>query len=893
MKYLTDRLAHLGFLLFIMLWRVGLSLRYRIEVREHSLDLNEKTGILFLPNHPALIDPPILFSQLWPKFQVRPLVVEHMYRNPLLRYLMKMTDALPIPGIKMHVNPLKIKKINDVNRKIVEELKQGDHFVIYPAGHLKSEGREVLGGASGVHSLIRECPDVNIVLIRTSGLWGSCFSRAPTGKTPDLGKVILHVCKVLWKNCFFFALRRKVLVEIEKCPADFPRNASRLEFNRYLENWYNRYPDEQGNLLESEPLRLVPYHVWSKNCPQILPSQKTKSLHPVAISNETRDKLYREMRRILKNPSLAIQPEMSLSSDLGMDSLDIADLISCLLKNYDVEDLCPNHLETVQDVLEIASGEKVIRAESLQQSAPFHWPSEKGRPDPEIPTGNTLPEAFLHICQKKSKFAACADPVSGVFSYRRIKKRVLVLAEYFRTLPEERIAVLLPSSVGVYITVLALQFAGKVPVLLNWTLGPRYLEEMMQISGAKQVITSWRFIDHLSHVDFGNLIDQMLLLEDIRDNLSLKMKIRGQIRAHSSMKTVLRSLPLDANKDCVILFTSGSEASPKAVPLSHHNLLASIRATAPILHCTANDVGCVALPPFHSFGFIATGMLALLTGTKTVFYPDPTDGSTLSSDFEKWGVSIYPAAPNLLKRVFSVAHDAQLKSLRLFILGGEKPSPEIVNHIKNLGDHVQFIDGYGITECSAAIAMTRPGSPAKGVGKLLEHFEACVIHPETGEILPKGVEGEICVRGPSVFNRYLGDVPSPFIDLQGTQWYRTGDLGYFDPDDFLFLSGRLKRCTKLGGEMISLGAVEEALVSALLEQGAISPDVPSLAVCEDASQLVLFSIVPIEKEVANDILRAKGFSNLIKISAVKKIDEIPLFGTGKTDYRRLQNVLRD
>ena len=121
----------------------------------------------------------------------------------------------------------------------------------------------------------------------------------------------------------------------------------------------------------------------------------------------------------------------------------------------------------------------------------------------------------------------------------------------------------------------------------------------------------------------------------------------------------------------------------------------------------------------------------------------------------------------------------------------------------------------------------------RGVGRLAPDIELITIHPETLEPLPKGGDGEICVRGPNVFSGYLGNPRTPFIEIDGKQWYRTGDLGHLDQDECLILSGRMKRFTKIGGEMISLGAIEEALVKHLIQEKRISPDVPSLALCAD------------------------------------------------------------
>lgn len=894
-KSLRDRFGDICCFFF----RCLLSLRYRVEVRGKRELYRQKSATLFLSNHPALIDPAILFSWLWPETRVRPVVMEVIYRVAFLRPLMKLVHPLVIPSFSGGANLVKVKKANEAPHKVAEGLRKGENFIIAPVGHLKGSGKELLGGASLVHNVLRECPDIDVVLIRTTGLWGSSFSRAYLGHSPDLAQVLVQGVKTIFKNLLFFAPRRKVIIELERNPAEFPRGATRLEFNRYLEKWYNRYPGEQGNILDSEPFKPIPYSIWSKKVLEVVKAGEKIKTENVPISEGTRRNLYQELRRILNTPSLQINPDMSLTFDLGMDSLDIADLISHLLKNYDVENISPDSLETVQNVLEIAEGARIIRS---SKAAHLHWPEEIDRPNSAAPTGQTIPQALLNICERMGAFVACGDDLVGILSYKKLKRAVLVLSLYFRTIHEDRVAVMMPASVGAYIAILALQFAGKVPVMLNWTLGPRYLEETMKLSGAKRVITSWRFVDRLSHVDFSGLSDKMQFLEDIRKNLSLKMKLRGALLTRQRASTVLNALNLnniDPNNPSVIFFTSGTESTPKIVPLSHSNILSCIKSAFQELEeTTPADSIYSILPPFHVAGFIPTTLMPLFMGMKMAFYPDPTDSPSLAEGIGRWKITFFGATPSFIVKLFNVARNDQLASIRLFIMGSEKTPKEVFNRIEKLGKEVKFMECYGMTECAALISLSPPTRIPRGVGRLLSVYKLCTIHPETEEILPEGVEGEICVRGAPVFKGYLNDTRSPFIEIRGESWYRTGDLGYLEKDGTLFFSGRLKRFTKLAGEMISLGAIEETLVKELLDQGQISPGIPSFAVCADERiegkpQLVLFTTTPIEKETANEILRKSGFSYLIKISYVKKIDQIPTLATGKMDYRRLQIFLID
>lgn len=875
-------------------WLWLFSLRYKISVKGlETLFEMKKRGVLFLPNHPAPLDPLFLFFLLWPKYRMRPIVVEYIFRLPLLKPLMRLVKAISIPNFDTSINQLKVKKANEAIQEIVNGLKRGENFLLYPAGRLKHSGRESLGGASGVHAILQECPDVPIVLIRTTGFWGSSFSRALHGKSPPLSESIRHGLKTLFLNGIFFTPRRRIEIELS-VPKDVPYQANKIDLNRYLENWYNQYR-VNNQVFDTEPLYLVSYKFWKKDVPKVFQPLKKKNDEGIDIQDETCAKIYAEIRRIINNPGIEIRPEMNLATDLGFDSLNLADLMVFVAKNYRIDEVHPEDLETVQSVLETAEGARLSERGSLERKK-FHWPLEKKRPSPVAPVGKTFPEAFLNAAGRMKHFSACADDMVGVLSYRQMKRASIVLSLYFQKLPETHVAVFLPASVGAYIVILALQFAGKVPVMLNWTLGPRYLEEMVEETGVRTVISAWRFLDRIAHVDFGNVMDKIELLEDIREKLSGIMKLRGALLSLCPNRFILRMQHLDKideNRTAVILYTSGTEAKPKGVPLSHKNILSNQQSAMQCIQLRPEDILYGILPPFHSFGFSVVGLFPLFAGVKVAFYPDPTDGFALAEGIERWKITLFCSPPSFLKGLFNSAKAEQLKTIRWFISGAEKAPPELFERVKQFGSGAQLIEGYGITECSPVLTLTRMNLPPKGVGQPIPGIEICTIHLETEELLAEGSEGEICVRGPNVFEGYLGNPRDPFIHIQGKKWYRTGDIGYLDEEGNLIISGRIKRFTKIGGEMISLGAVEETLVQSLIAEGKISADIPSIAVIADEKtegqvQLILFSKVPIQREKVNAILQSKGFSRLVKIGVVKKIDEIPLMGTGKIDYRRLQ-----
>jgi long-chain-fatty-acid--[acyl-carrier-protein] ligase len=245
-------------------FRIIRPLRYKIKIKgeEEFERLDPKKGIIFLINHTALIDFVITFPIFWTKFRMKSLSGDLLYNLPYFKPFRKL--AIPIPDFKTSANQmeLKLNELQSIFIRVSEDLQKGDNYFICPSGCLKRTGKEYLGGNLAIQYLLAKCPDVNIVLIRTTGLWGSSFSRALTGQTPNLASTLKHGAKTLLKNLIFFAPKRNILIQTEVNPSDFPRFGNKLAVNQYLEKWFNQYPDKSGNISETEPLYLVPYRFW-------------------------------------------------------------------------------------------------------------------------------------------------------------------------------------------------------------------------------------------------------------------------------------------------------------------------------------------------------------------------------------------------------------------------------------------------------------------------------------------------------------------------------------------------------------------------------------------------------------------------------------------------------
>ena len=888
--------------LTLLCWilRALFALRYRIRIEglkeiiaEHK---KEKVGILFLPNHPAEIDPVILMLYLWPTFKLRPLIVEHFYYLKGFHFLIRLVGALPLPTIESVANSWKAKQVEKLLKYITAQRAKDESFLIYPGGKLKHDGSEVLGGASFIHNLLKMDSTTKIVLVRTTGLWGSSFSRALKGKVPNFGKTLLHGILVLLENGIFFAPRRRVKVELSFAPKDFPAAAPRLELNRYLEQWYNRYP-EPG----AEPLSLVSYDFWRKKIPEVVTqAKKKKHAGPVQLSAQVEKEIIADLAKIARQPVEKIQRDMHFSYDLGLDSLDMSQVYLLLDERYGITDLEAGEIQTVEDLLHVTSGAR-LKSEDGEEHERAFWPKETVRPSPIAPLGETLQEAFLLMADRMGKSVACADALAGVLSYQKLKRAVLVLSMKIRQMPGENIGILLPSSVAAYMLILATLLAKKTPVMLNWTAGVRSLEHCAQVTQLQSVISSMRFLGRRDMGDLGKIDEMIILLEDVRFSISLKDKLHGLLLSMQKAHKLLEKLDLshlNPEQPAVILFTSGSETLPKGVPLSHQNILSNQRGAFSGVDFNNVDLLYGVLPPFHSFGFSYTGLLPLVTGLKVAYAPDPTDSHGMASDIIHWQPSIFICAPSFIKALFRAAKPEQLSSIRLFAAGAEKASQDLFDYVANLGPGHEMIEGYGITECSPIVTMNEPKKPRKGVGHPIPGVELCVIDTDTLQLLPPGEDGEICIAGPNVFKGYLENRPSPFINLQGKQWYRSGDRGHLDAEGNLYLSGRLKRFVKVGGEMISLGGLEEELLrlANLKHWGEIKAEGPPLAVAvrEKESEkplLVLFTTFAVDKEAVNSALKEGGFGKIVKIAEVRQIEGIPLTGTGKTNYRLLDEML--
>ncbi len=860
-----------------------LRLRYRAELRGlKEIAARGRNGILFLPNHPALIDPVILICALQPLFAPRALANRDQVNRPFIRWAARRFRVWTMPDALLGGETAR-EEIASALASCADWLRRGGNVLLYPAGHISRAREEQVGGTSAVETILRAAPNARVVLVRTRGLWGSGFSRA-SGQAPKVARTLLRGIKGLLASGIFFAPKRAVSIEFQE-PADFPRHASRDLVNRALEGFYNRDP---------APNIYVPCSIWERRGAEVRPEPSASSGRQDAtgVSSAIRETVLGRLRGITGN--MTLRDADHLAKDLGMDSLAIVELAAWLESEFGTQfGDSGAGMETVADVLWAAAGAGTGRADIELKPVPLLWHNLPTDHPVALPDGGNVPEVFLRCALGRPHRVMAADQASGVRTYRDALAAILALKPVMEDIPGPYVGIMLPSSVAAGLIILAVQFAGKTPVMVNWTLGLQAMRHTLDLLDVGRVLTSARLVERLEK-QWGSMDEirmRLVFLEEVRRALPLHRRIAAAIQARTGAGPLWRARVADT---AVVLFTSGSEAAPKAVPLTHANLLANMRDLVRVLHIKPGDRMLGMLPPFHSFGITGTILFPFCTGIPVAYHPNPTEGALLARTIEAYRLTIVVGTPTFLNGILRAARPGDLSSVRLIVSGAEKCPDALHETVRKSYPHCRIVEGYGVTECSPVVAVNDDRDPRPGtIGRVLPSFRYAVVHPETGARVRQGEMGRLLVRGPAVFSGYLHHAGrQPFMQLDGLDWYDTGDLVRESSDGLLTFCGRLKRFVKVGGEMISLPAIEEALLRSLATP---TDEGPCLAVestgVEPNPDIVLFTTRPLARDAVNRLLREAGLSPLHHVRVVRQLPELPTLGTGKVDYRALKRLL--
>jgi long-chain-fatty-acid--[acyl-carrier-protein] ligase len=581
----------------------------------------------------------------------------------------------------------------------------------------------------------------------------------------------------------------------------------------------------------------------------------------------------------------------ALARDVGLDSLAIAELVTWIQAEFGFSVGTPESLRTVGDVVLAAAGRGVSAlASDLKPVAASWFAAADNHARLTLPPGPTLMDAFLAQAEARPRQPIVADQKSGVRTYRDLVTAVFALKPTIEKLPGEYVGIMMPASVGAAILTLTTLACGKTAVMVNWTTGVRTIRHSLDSLGVGTVIAPRELTTKLAGlgIDLREIEDRFLYVEDVGATIRPRDKIVAAVRSYTSLASLAR---VRQREVAVVLFTSGSENLPKAVPLTHTNLLTNARDILHMGQLEERDTLMGLLPPFHSFGMTVTLLLPLCIGMRTAYHANPTEAAILARMIEAYRATVIFSPPTFLAGIVKAAGPRQLDSLRLAVTGAEKCPDQLYDTLRARVPGAIVLEGYGITECSPVVSASPMDAPVPGsIGRLLATVEGVVVNLEMTRRAAPDETGMLLVRGPSIFGGYLHyDGDSPFVEFEGKTWYRTGDLVKANVDGILFFMGRLKRFVKLGGEMISLPAIESVLQAHFPEPGDEGPTIAVEALGNpDSPDIVLFARVPADRSHVNALIKDAGLSALHNIRQVVQVDAIPVLGTGKTDYRTLK-----
>ena len=515
---------------------------------------------------------------------------------------------------------------------------------------------------------------------------------------------------------------------------------------------------------------------------------------------------------------------------------------------------------------------------------------------------------------KKSKTAFAVADIEGVeISHKRFLTGVLLFSKKIAIYsPEQNVGLLLPSSGGGAIASMAILALGKTIVNLNFTAGKKALKSAAEQAEVKSIYTSRKFLDKMAERGmnlesfFPN--SKLFMLEDIKEEISTLTRLTTLLKAIIMPTNLIRKSyfkEVSMNDTAAILFSSGSEGSPKGVELSHSNIAANAKQAAIELGAINSDVIMSTLPTFHAFGFAITTLMPLSEGIPIVCHADPKDVATISSGIKKYSGTILVGTPTFL-RMYTISKkvtNESMQSLRLVVAGAEKLRSEVREGFESKFN-MPVYEGYGTTETSPGASVNLPDIPANNlnpeklrnrpgtVGRAFSGTEFRIVDPDSLDPIANGEDGLILIGGPQIMKGYL-KMPEKTAEvieiIDGYRWYRTGDKGHLDEDGFLTIVDRYSRFAKIGGEMISLTTVEEEILDACNDK-----DLEVAATClpdqRKGEKIVLLATTEIDKVALKKILSDAKINPLYHPSNVLNVDEIPKLGSGKTDFSATKKI---
>jgi acyl-[acyl-carrier-protein]-phospholipid O-acyltransferase / long-chain-fatty-acid--[acyl-carrier-protein] ligase len=525
----------------------------------------------------------------------------------------------------------------------------------------------------------------------------------------------------------------------------------------------------------------------------------------------------------------------------------------------------------------------------------------------------TVGQAWLRTAKRLGNRMVIADTLGEPLSaYRAMTAAICMGRVIAKTSPEQNVGVLMPTSAGGALANMAIALQGKTIVNLNYTANVDALCAAVDEAGLRTIYTSKLFLHRLSQrgIDLDKVLAKVnvVFLEDVKASLSklvLLPTLLSVMLLPTALVVRLFNKARDPNATAAILFSSGSEGKPKGVMLSHRNIMGNMKQISLVLNAGEDDVVMASLPLFHAFGLTATMFLPLIEGMPMICHADPTDAVGVCQAVAKYRATLLFGTSTFFRLYTrsNKVHPLMLESVRLVVAGAEKLLPEVRAAFEQKFNK-RLLEGYGATETTPVASCNLPdvldthywsvqvAGKVGTVGMPLPGTSFKIVDPSSFEELPSGEAGMILIGGLQVMQGYLNNpekTAEVIKDIDGTRWYVTGDKGWIDDDGFLTIVDRYSRFAKLGGEMVGLGRVESYAKQAL---GGGDVVVIAVNVPDDkkGEKIILLCDIDVDIRQLKKGMTEAGASALEIPAQVFTLEEMPLLGSGKTDFSKAKQV---